>query len=604
MSVNGRPPRSSSAKNRGTNRPSARSLTASAKVRAQHVSVQTRRPLLLLIVMVVCAGTLMARLAFWSLIEHGRLAAAAAQRTSISAPTPLRGLIFDAQGDPLALDVTMDVVYANPREIKEPQKTAVLLAPLLNQSVKSLTDLLSSHTTYVPIASRVGHDIANKITNLALPGIAFYPVVRRDYPEQNVASHALGFVNSDNQGNYGLEQYYQDLLAGNASLTNVLKGAAANDVRVSSGPNSPIQDGANLHLSIDRVVQQFAQTDLQKAVKTQRADGGTVIVTDPRTGYILAMAGSPSFNPNQYSAAANKNVSVFLNPDTQWTYEPGSTFKIITMAAGLDTHVITPQSAFYDSGRFVVGDRTIHNWNLQGYGVENMIQVLQHSANVGASWVASRLGQDRFYKYVRAFRFGLPTGVDLAGEYGGLLPLPGDKSWTPVSLYTSSFGQGIAVTPLQLIQAVSAVANGGVLMKPQMVKQVGYEGHIIYHPPVSEGRVISARTARTLTNMLVQSAIGGEASRALISGYNIAAKTGTANIAGPQGGYIQGLGSTVASTVAYAPAYHPRFVALVVLNRPRNTPWGSIAAAPVIHNLFQDLFMYYHVPPSQRALYR
>jgi cell division protein FtsI/penicillin-binding protein 2 len=250
-----------------------------------------------------------------------------------------------------------------------------------------------------------------------------------------------------------------------------------------------------------------------------------------------------------------------------------------------------------------VGDRTIHNWNNAGFGPETMTQVLQHSANVGASYVSSLLGVGRFYHYVRAFGMGSPTGVDLSGESPGTLPLPGkSRSWTPVSQFTNSFGQGLTVTSLQLIRAVATVANGGVMMRPQIVQRIVYRGHVISIHPVSQGRVISRQTATTLTNMLVQSAIGGEAKYALVRGYDVVAKTGTASVAGSGGQYLQGV--TVASVVGYAPAAHPRFVILVKLDHPRDTIWGSEAAAPVLHNLFQDMFMIDRIPPNPNALYR
>ena len=563
-------------------------------------TVAPRRPLHLLIVMVLCAGTLMARLAFWTLMEHGHLAAAAAaERQALDVQAPLRGVIYNAQGEPLATNVVMNVVYAIPKEIKDPQRTAALLAPVLGQPEKYLEQRLTLEAGYVQIAARANHALSQKIRNLALPGIALDPVIQRVYPQGSVASQLLGFANMDNQGDDGIEGYYDRLLAGRAGLRSVLKDTAGNDIHITSEPSSPSHDGANLHLSIDRVAQQFAESELQRAVKQHRADGGTAIVMDPHTGYILSMASTPSFDPNHYWKEQDR--SLYLQPATTWTYEPGSTFKIITMAAGLDTHVITPQTAFDDTGQFVVGDRVLHNWNMSGFGWETMTQVLQHSANVGAAWVAARLGTDHFYTYLNRFRFGLPTGVDLQGEGRGILPVPGDKNWTVVNLYTNAFGQGLAVTPLQLITAVGAVANHGVLMKPQTVKRIDYGGQIIDRPPVSEGRVISAQTARTLTTMLVQSAVGGEAAQGLVKGYNIAAKTGTASIA-VGGQYVQG--ATIASIVGYAPAYNPKFVALVIIRHPRDTPWGSMAAAPVLHNLFQDLFRYYRIPPSPHAAFK
>jgi len=558
--------------------------------------------------MVICAGALIARLTYWAVIEHGRLASEAASEqrgiASLTVQPPVRGQIYDASGTSLATNVTMSTVYAAPREIKDPYRTAQLLAPVLGQPAAALDNLFTAGTGHISglvlVARRVPQAVGQQVQNLALPGIILDAEMRRYYPESSIASQILGFVNENNQGTYGLEQYYDRVLSGKAGLRSALKDTAGNSIHLDTGQGLtaagslvPSHNGGDLHLTIDSTVQGLVEDDLQKAVHQHKADGGTIIVMDPRTGYVLGMASTPSFDPNHYWQG---NPQSYTNPAIYDLYEPGSTFKIVTMAAGLDTHVITPQSAFMDTGTFKIADRTIHNWNGGGFGWETMTQVLQHSANVGAAWVAGNLGTQRFYTYVKRFHLGQPTGIDLQGEQTGLVPFPGDKTWTIVNLYTNSFGQGLAVTPMQVLTAVSTVANGGMLMKPQMVSQVVYDGRVIDHPPVAEGRVISPATAHTLTSMLVQSAQGGEAQLGLVKGYTIAAKTGTANVAGPDGNYIPG--DTIASIVGYAPAYHPRFAVLVKINHPRDTPWGSMAAAPVLHDLFQQLFMHYHLPPS------
>jgi cell division protein FtsI/penicillin-binding protein 2 len=570
-------------------------------VTRQSEQVNPRRVLLLLMVIVIASGGLVSRLVFWQILQHTRLAAATiAQHNALLIQPALRGRIFSADGTPLATDVTKDLVYAVPRDITNPVRTARALSPVLQQSVQRLEDLLSGDTKYAQIAPSVTTAQIKAIQHLGLPGVFLAPVIARDYPEGPTAAQVVGYYGANDQGNYGVEQYYDHLLSGQAGIRSVVRDTAGNEVQVSSQAPTPSHDGADLYLALDGFVQNAAESELHKAVKLHSADGGTIIVMDPHTGYILGMASTPTYDPNHYTRWAG-DESRFLNPAISWTYEPGSTFKIITMAAGLDTHVITPDTAFDDTGTWVVGDTTIHNWNNLGNGWETMTQVLQHSANVGASFVSSRLGAQRFYQYVKRFHIGQPTGVDLAGEEKGLLPLPGDKDWTIVNQYTNSYGQGLATTPLQMIRAVAAVANGGVMMKPQIVQKIVYQGKIVTRRPVAVGRVISAQTARTLTGMLVKSAIAGEAQLALIKGYNIAAKTGTANIASG-GVYVSN--ATIASTVAYAPADHPRFVALVILDHPRDQPWGSMTAAPTIHDLFQDLFMHYHIPPSPSALYR
>jgi cell division protein FtsI/penicillin-binding protein 2 len=547
--------------------------------------------------MLICAGALVSRLVFWQVMEHGVLSArAAAEHPDISAQPPVRGRIFDDQGNPLATNVTMNLVYAVPKIIKDPARTAELLAPILGDKAKDLQTVLTGDSSYVMLAPEVDAATTKKIQDLVLPGIVLNPQLRRDYPEGSLAAQALGFVLDNGHGVWGLEGYYDGWLSGSAGLRNVLRDTAGNDIQVSAGASSAPRAGADLYTTLDSTVQNLVETELRDAIKKHNADGGTIIVMDPRTGYILGMASVPSFDPNQFR---NAPIARFANPAIQDLYEPGSTFKIVTMAAGLDAHVITPDTAFEDTGVFRVADQTLHNWNNSGFGWETMTQVLQHSANVGAAWVSSRLGTNLFYQYVRRFRLNQATGVDLQGEGAGLLPLPGQKTWTIVNQYTNAFGQGLAITPLQLIRAVATVANGGVMMKPQIVQRMIVDGRVIDHPPISQGRVISAQTARTLTGMLVRSAVGGEAQLGLVPHYDIAAKTGTANIA-LNGQYIQG--DTVASIVGFAPAFNPRFAILVKIDHPRDTPWGSLAAAPVLHDLFQELFLYDHVPPAAHTL--
>ncbi len=569
---------------------------------ARPLTVSTRRPLLLLICIVILAGGLIARLTFWQVMQHARLSAAVhAERQGLLVQPAMRGQIFDANGNPLATDVTMAQVYADPAIIKDPHAAAFALAPILKQSPSDLEKVLSGDLKYRQLAASVPQDVSNRIKQLHLSGIFLTPVIARTYPWESFASQVLGYTDTDNNGNYGLEQYYNNLLSGQTGLRSVLRDTAGNDVHLSTAPATPAHAGANLYLTLDNFIQSAAETELTKAVRKHHAKGGTVIVMNPRTGYILAMASTPTFNPNHYSQWG-ADPTRYRNPAVSDLYEPGSTFKVVTMAAGLDTHVITPNTAFDDTGVWTIDGIALHNWNLLGFGMETMTQVLQHSANVGASFVSSKLGSANFYRYVRAFGIGRPTGIDLAGEEQGELPLPGEKTWTPVNQFTNSFGQGLATTPMQMIHAVAAVANGGVLMKPQMVQRVVYDGRVFDRPPVSQGRVVSVHTARTLTHMLVESAIGGEASLGLVKGYDIAAKTGTSNIAGPNGGYLQGMGTTVTSIVGYAPASHPRYVILVKIDQPKDTLWGSVAAAPVLHDLFQDLFMYAHIPPSPHAL--
>jgi cell division protein FtsI (penicillin-binding protein 3) len=578
----------------------ARSAKREVVREARQPSNVAHRPVFILFVIVLAASGLIARLVFWQVMQHAQLSARVQRQQALYIQAPTRGIIVDARNSPLATDVPKDLLYAVPKNIKDPHQTAVELAPILGWKAADLEQALTGPDSYRQLAPEVTDSVAQQVRNLALPGIVLYPEMRRTYPGGSTAANVLGFVDVDGNGRAGIEAYYNNLLTGRMGLQTVVRDTAGNAIKVSSAAAVPSHDGAQLQLSIDGAVQALAENELRKAVKIHRADGGSVIVMDPRTGYILAMANTPTYNPNQYFKV--KNYQAFQNPAVEMQYEPGSTFKIITMAAGLDTGVITPLTSFYDNGVWTVDGIHLHNWSGGAFGQENMTQVLQHSANVGASFVASRLQTGQFYKYVHLFGFGKPTGIDTSDEVAGQLLNPGEKGWTVVNLFTNSFGQGIAVTPIQMIQAVSAVANHGLMMKPRLVKQVVYDGQIVDKSPTVVRRVVSALTAHTLTNMLVHSAIGGEAQFGLVKGYNIAAKTGTANIPAPSGGYIPN--ATIGSIVGYAPAFHPRFVVLVIVKHPRDQPWGSMTAAPVLHDLFQELFLHYHIPPNPFALYK
>lgn len=562
-----------------------------------------RRPLMLLLVIALCGAGLFSRLVFWQVMQHAHLTRLATQQQmAIFQVPPLRGRIYDGSGNPLAAEGTADVVSASANEIKNPVRTARLLAPILHVRELDLQRNLESGATYVLLSNGVPDGVGKQIARLQLPGIVLTPQPIRMYPEHQTAAQVVGYLDANGQGQYGIESQYDSVLAGTASLQSLVRSLPKATSQIV--PNAVTSlNGGDVTLSLSATIQNEAESELNAAVKKHRADGGTIIVEDPRTGYLLAVANNPTFDPNKYAQYANAGeVSRFMNPAVSDTYEPGSTFKIVTMAAGLDTGVITPNTSFLDTGVWMVDGIPLHNWNNLGNGEETMTQVLQHSANVGASFVANRLGAGPFYTYVRRFGIGRPTGVGLPGEVAGTLWQPGDRGWSPVTLYTNSFGQGVTTTPLQMVRAVAAVANGGIMMQPQIVRSIVYRGHLVQSHPVRVRRVVSTRTAHTLTHMLVESAIGGEAEYGLVRGYDIAAKTGTANVADGHGGYIQG--DTIASIVGYAPAENPRYVVLVKLDHPRDTPWGSMAAAPVLHDMFQDLFMYGHIAPSPHALYR
>jgi cell division protein FtsI/penicillin-binding protein 2 len=345
-------------------------------------------------------------------------------------------------------------------------------------------------------------------------------------------------------------------------------------------------------LTLDANVQRWAEQGLASAVQTANADGGEVIVLDPQTGDIIAMANSTAFDPNHYY---NAPLSSFGNPAVSATYDPGSVMKAVTMSAGIQWGAITPQTTFYDSGYTDVDGVRIYNFDRTGHGYENMTQVLQYSANVGAVFVARRVGVQHYYQTLDAFGFGQSTGSGLPGEVVGLRG-GGNGESANLTMAENAFGESIGVTPLQMAQAYATLANGGVLMRPRIVASVTADGGLgattTYAPQVVR-RVVSAKTAATVTRMLTQSALHSDAHMALLPGYSIAAKTGTSTP------YPDDPGWTYASVVGYAPATHPRFVLLVKLDHPRNLIFGGDAAGPLWRALAQQFFLYYRIAPNQ-----
>ena len=428
-----------------------------------------------------------------------------------------------------------------------------------------------------------------------LVGVACKPHLVREYPENALASNILGFISFLDRKNggahYGTEEEFNGLLSGNSQIVDVpTEPRSVTEIPV-------VPPGDSLVLTINRRIQQSVETILDKAVEKNKAVSGTIIVYDPKTGEILAMATSPRIDPNKYwetdQAAKSFNRAVDI------TYEPGSVFKVLTMAAALDSGAVTPGTTFHDTGSIELGGYTIYDWDRNAWGTQTMTGCMEHSLNVCLTWVAEQLGPVRFYNYMKAFGIGQYTNVDLAGEKVTALAVPGDNNWYPINLGTNSFGQGLAVTPIEMVQAVGAVANNGKMMYPHILKAIIKNGEKTEFAPRQIGQPISAQTAHTETNMLAIS-LEQEASTALVDGYRVAGKTGTAEIPSPEG-YISNV--TNASFVGWGPVDDPRFVVYVWLEKPKSSIWGSIVASPVFANVVQQLTVLMDIPTDdQRQL--
>jgi cell division protein FtsI/penicillin-binding protein 2 len=434
-------------------------------------------------------------------------------------------------------------------------------------------------------------------TNPSLNGLLWVPHLQRSYPENSLASNILGFFSfrdrENGAGFFGVEEKYNGILAGKAIDIIVPR----DPYQTTELPSVP--PGSSLVLTIDREIQSSVEKILDRHVSKSKATSGTIIVMDPKTGDILAMATTPRLNPNEYW----KYEELFPKPTPYnravgQTYEPGSVFKVLTMAAALDSKAVTPYTPFLDTGSIEIGGTTIYNWDREAWGPQNMTTCMQHSLNVCLTWIAIEVGSTRFYEYMQAFGLDRKTNIDLAGEVVWPLAIPGDSTWYPINLGTNSFGQGIAVTPIQMTTAVAALANDGKMMAPHILQSVIENGRQFNNTPQQIGQPISAKTAREISNMLAIS-LEEEASTALVPGYRVAGKTGTGEIPGPYG-YLDGL--TNASFVGWGPLPDSKFVVYIWLEEPRSSIWGSIVAAPVFSDVVQSLVVSLNIPPDPQLL--
>lgn len=506
---------------------------------------------------------------------------------------PTRGRILDRDGELLVANNVQYEVSAAPNSVFAVKETAATLSTLLDKSIGEIEAALESDQPYVLIARPVEASIGDEIKKLQaegeLGGISATPLPKRVYPGHSLGAQVLGFVGYNQQGKqigyFGVEGFYNDLLAGRA--VQGVQRLVPFDVE----PDPVVDQGADLYLTIDRDVQFLVEGVLASAIQQYGAEGGSIVVLQPRTGEILAMASFPTYDPNLYAQNPPADPQ---NPAVGGQYEPGSTFKILTMAAALDSGLVLPDTAFQDNGVIEVGGVPIRNWDGGAWGATDMTGCLRHSLNVCMATLSTQMGPQTFYNYLAAFGIGHRTNVDLAAEAPGRLKLPGDSDWFESDLGTNSFGQGVAVTPLQLLAAVSAVANDGVIMQPHILRQVQNNGRLHLTQPQVLGRPIRPETAQLLSEMLARS-LEGEASAVNVPGYRIAGKTGTAQIPIP-GGYD--FTKTIASFIGWGPVDDPQFLVLVKLDKPSASIWGSETAAPTFSQLVQRLVVLLQIPPD------
>ncbi len=546
--------------------------------------------------MCAIALLLVAQLVRWQVVEHHRLItwAEAEHQNEVVIPAR-RGEIRDRAGHLLATDLIEYNISASPKIIADREGTARRLAEHLDLSAEEILAQFNSGNIWVPLENGVGQENGEAILKMDIVGVQVESNSRRVYPEGALAAHVLGFVNDNGNGFYGIEGYYDTLLKGKPGLHKGERSPFGELIPMGDSLFVPPTTGSTLYLTIDRGVQFLIEQELEKAVRKYGARGGSVVVLHPKTGAVLGMASYPAFDPNNY---AETDDQLFADPNVSEQYEPGSVFKIITMAAGLDSMVVGPEATIYDGGSIEVGGRVIYNWDRVGHGTVDMTDVLAKSLNVGVAQVAVALGKDRFYTYLKRFGFGQLTEVDLANEGPGTLKSPKDANWYESDLGTNSFGQGIATTPLQIAVSIAAVANKGLLLKPYVVERIVDDQRDATVQPTIIRRAISENTATILSDMLVE-AVKRADSDAQVEGYTVAGKTGTAQIPVP-GGYHPTL--TLASFGGYLPADDPQVLVLVIIDQPTTSKWGSKTAAPTFSRIAQQLAVMLNIPPDDIRL--
>ena len=516
-----------------------------------------------------------------------------------------RGIIYAKEKDgtlvPLTLNNTEKNLAASPKHIKEPAAAASLIAKELGTGINEeeiLKKLSNQESIYTVIAKHVSPEIAEKLALKLPPGVFFEEEMRRVYPHGNFLSHAIGFVSKESdqeEGRYGLERFYETSLSGKEGFFEGAKSASGFWVALGKRIINPPQNGSSLFLTIDYNIQFKAEEILNKTKEKWEAVSGALLVLDPKTGKILAMAARPSFDANAYSK--EKDFSVFLNPLTESMFELGSVIKPITMASALAEGLIEPGSTYEDNGEVKIGGYSVKNFDGKAYHRQTMTQVIEKSLNTGAVYVARLLGKNRHREYLQKFGFGEKTGVDLPGELAG--DISNLAAGRDIEFATASFGQGIAITPLQLAQAIGSLANEGKLMRPYIVeKVVNDSGNEIKKEPEIIRQVVSKESAEKVTKMLVSTVRNGFENRAGIKGYFVAGKTGTAQIPRKDG---RGYSDRVIHTfVGYAPAFNPRFLILLQLNEPKGNRFAANTLTPAFHDLAEYILNYYEVPPDEK----
>ena len=532
-----------------------------------------------------------------SVINHtNALADAKRQQITKEEIVPKRGTIYAQSNDglfPIATTGEKYTITVVPKNTKDKQAASKMLAQNLGKDEKEIFDAINNEKLYIPpLAKRVEKGPAQKIIDGKIAGVVVIPEYVRYYLEGTLGAHALGFVNYENKGNYGLEGYYDEQLKGYAG--SVIAERDRKGRYISIGSKTDAQDGDSLILTIDHNIQYNAESKLKDAIEKYGAQSGQIIIIDVKTGDILAMATLPSFDPNKFNEVKPEDQSIFLNPVISSVYEPGSIMKPIVIASGLDAGKIKPEDEETFGNMVVVQGYEIHTAQDKAFGKENITQILENSDNVAMVWVAGKIGNETLFEYFKNFGFGANFGIDSSGETTGkLLPL---KQWRDIHRATMAFGQGISATPLQILMAYQAIGNDGILVQPRLVKSiVRSDGTKKDIEPKTLRSVIKPEIAEQVRRMLISVVERGHGKKAKVTGYIIGGKTGTAQIPKKEGGGYEE-NAHVGSFVGLIPGDKPQFAMLVKLDRPTNVEFAESSAAPTFGEVASFLLQYYHIP--------
>ena len=542
-----------------------------------------------------CFVLIVGRMFQLQVLKKEQLYKLADQQHHIQIPlVPKRGTIYDRQGNELAVSIEVDSVYADARKVVDIKRTADQLAAILQIPPEDLGERLKKRKSFEWIARKISQQEGERIKALRLPGISFLKENQRFYPNSELAAHVIGFVGLDSRGLEGVEFQYDGLLNGKGQVWTMARDAMGREISLDEATFEKEDHYRNIFLTVDSQIQHVVETELNKSVQKWGASGGFVIAMDPWTGKILAMASHPFFNPNQFVRYRSRN---WRNRAISDTFEPGSLFKAFLATAALEERVVQPTDSFFcENGSYTVYDRTIHDHSRHGW--LNLQQIVKFSSNIGASKVGEKMGKDLLYRYICSFGFGEKTGIGLPGEGKGIVHHP--RYWSPIALDTISFGQGISVTGVQLASALSAIANGGFLMKPYVVEKITNEkGEVVqsFKPEVVR-KVISEESARKMRSLLkATTEKGGTGEEAVPTGYEVAGKTGTAQKADEVlKGYSEG--RYTSGFMGFGPSDGPKIVLVVVIDEPQGNSYGGVVAAPLFRAIIEKVLPDLNVLPK------